>query len=334
MLRSSSMMSALGGIALVLLNGCGRPLAAPAEAGPPTIAVAARDSTGSGSQPADLPDLAAPTPSPLAAPSSPPARPRPAATPAAPPGVAIAPTARGKRIGPLTFISQTLNNCGPASVAEVLDFYGVHRTQAQVAAVLRPNLPQYGMSLYGVPFYAQSVGMQATLGSGGNDQLIKSLISNGFPVIVADLVSTQERIRHFRPIDGYDDQQGYFIGSDPYLGPNHRIPYSEFDQLWKISQEQFVAIYPAKNKDLVQAVIAQHWDRSAAYQKQLALAQQRAAQLPHLGWTWMGLADAQIETGDLAGATQSLRKASELGLQVEAHWLQLEIGSRPPNPGP
>ncbi|HLQ32385.1 MAG TPA: C39 family peptidase [Chloroflexota bacterium] len=245
--------------------------------------------------------------------------------PAATPKVAPAAVPPAKRIGPLIFISQTLNNCGPASIAEVLNYYGVQRTQAQVAAVLRPDLPDYGMSLYGVPFYAESVGMRGAGGVSGSDELIKAFVTNGLPVIVADQVSRTDATRHFRPIDGYDDQAGYFIGSDPYLGPNHKIGYADFNDLWKISTNRWVAIYPPDKQDMVDAILARYWSRDRAIQAGLQRSQQRMAQQPNLPWTWLELADLQIDMGDLKNASENIQKGTQLGLPFEAHWLQLKL---------
>jgi predicted double-glycine peptidase len=229
------------------------------------------------------------------------------------------------RIGPLTFISQTLNNCGPASVAEVLQYYGVQRTQAQVAQVLRPNLPVYGMSLYGVPFYAETAGMQAAGGVAGTDALLKAFIANGIPVIVSDQVSVADHTRHFRPIDGYDDAAGWFIGSDPYLGPNHKIGYADFDDIWAISNNRWVAIYPPDKQPLVDAVLSRAWNRQQAVQAGLARAQDRVQRQPDLPWSWLELADMQIDAGNLQDAGPNIQRGGQLGVPYEAHWLQIKL---------
>jgi uncharacterized protein len=244
----------------------------------------------------------------------------PRATAAAVP--AVLPPAR--RIGPLPFISQTLNNCGPASVAEVLGFFGVQRSQAQVASVLRPDLPAYGMSLYGVPFYGESVGMKAAGGVSGTDELVKAFVANDIPVIVSDQVSRTDSTRHFRPIDGYNDQAGYFIGSDPYLGANHQISYGDFDDIWRISANRWVVLYPPAKQGLVDSILGQYGNR-AAVQAGLQRAEQRAGQQPKLPWSWLELADMQIDSGDLKDAGPNIQKGSQLGLPFEAHWLQLKL---------
>src|SRR5689334_21597461 len=45
--------------------------------------------------------------------------------------LAISPPAAAS-VGPMQHIVQTLNNCGPASVAEVLNHWGVQKTQADL----------------------------------------------------------------------------------------------------------------------------------------------------------------------------------------------------------
>jgi hypothetical protein len=101
----------------------------------------------------------------------------------------VAPSRASGALGPLMNIVQTWNNCGPASLAEVLAYWGISRTQAQIQAVQRVDGPTRGMTPYGVPAYARSLGMRALVGVGGTEALVKALISNGFPVIVSQQVS-------------------------------------------------------------------------------------------------------------------------------------------------
>src|SRR5260370_40734474 len=52
---------------------------------------------------------------------------------------AVTPSRPTGSLGPLINIPQTWNNCGPASVAEVLAYWGISRTQGEVQAVLRAD---------------------------------------------------------------------------------------------------------------------------------------------------------------------------------------------------
>src|SRR5207253_1156205 len=116
----------------------------------------------------------------------------------APAGV-VAKTPGSASLGPLEFISQTVNNCGPASIAEVLHFWGINRSQDEVQSAVRGSDP-YGMTPATVPAYAQSLGMEVFIAGNGGTDLLKALIANGFPVIANQTVSLNDPTFHFRPI--------------------------------------------------------------------------------------------------------------------------------------
>ncbi len=198
--------------------------------------------------------------------------------------VPVAATPSALRLGPLQYIRQTLNNCGPASIAEVLKYWGVNQTQDQAQALLRPDGNSRGMMPYPVPSYIHSLGMSSLMGVGGNDTLVKALVANGFPVIIAQAVSATDRTGHYREIEGFDDGKGVFISTDSYLGPNHEIGYAEFNQIWTGNQ-RFMVVYPPAKQTLLDAVTASvNWDKTAAYQADLARPQrQRPGETPPSG---------------------------------------------------
>src|SRR4051812_15008199 len=55
------------------------------------------------------------------------------------PAPPVNPSPESLRLPGFQYIRQTLNNCGPASIAEVLHYWGVERTQDDVRVVLRPD---------------------------------------------------------------------------------------------------------------------------------------------------------------------------------------------------
>ncbi len=185
--------------------------------------------------------------------------------------VAVVPTPAAAALGPLENIPQTWNNCGPASVAEVLAYWGIYRTQYQTRAVLRADGNFYGMSPYDVPAYMRSLGMRGLVGVGGTPALVKALVANGFPVIVIQYVSVTDHIGHYRPIQAYDDRQGIFTSSDPYLGQGHTITYADFSTIWNYTNHRFIVLYPPAKQALVAAVLASlGWNATTAYAQDLA----------------------------------------------------------------
>jgi hypothetical protein len=252
-----------------------------------------------------------------------------------------APLAPKSALGPLSFISQTMNNCGPSSVAEVLDFWGIHKTQGEVQAVLRADGNPFGMAPFGIPGYARGLGMATVMGAGGTDALVKALVAGGFPVIVSQWVSLSDHYGHYRPIEAYDDQRGVFVASDPYLGPNHAISYDEFDKIWASSNNRFYVIYPpAKQAQLNAIVAAQGWDPTAAYMSDVAIQQARlnGGQINgpqgwgfRRGYSALSMAWDNLQLGDLAAAQRALDFAKAEGTSpIVTGWIATEMKLRQP----
>lgn len=158
-------------------------------------------------------------------------------------------------VGPLLHIVQTVNNCGPASVAEVLHFWGIDKSQGELSAILRHGNP-IGMSTDDLADYLPTIGMAEYIGNHGTQGVIKELLANGFPVIVSQFVSSRDLHTHFRAIDSYDDEGQYFVSSDPLLEARHRISYKEFDQIWVPYDQTFVVIFPPDKRQALETTLA------------------------------------------------------------------------------
>jgi hypothetical protein len=185
--------------------------------------------------------------------------------------------------------------------------------------------------------------MRALVGVGGTQALVKALISNGLPVIVSQQVSLTYRIGHYRPIEAYDDRQGTFVASDPYLGAPYRITYADFARIWASSDRGFMVLYPPARQALLSAVLATAgWDRRRAYQHDLALAQARLRhprQIPatesvvmmgrsaHFrSYGYLRLAWDELQLGRGALARRTLAQAAKQGANpIVVGWISQEL---------
>jgi hypothetical protein len=219
-------------------------------------------------------------------------------------------------------------------VAEVLAYYGISRTQYQVKAVLRGDGNPYVMAPYGVPAYMRSLGMRALLGIDGSERLLKALIANSFPVIVSQWVSLADHVGHYRPLQAYDDAQGLFVSSDPYLGQGHTIAYSEFDAIWQTTNRRFMVLYPPRREALLQAVLrTAGWDYARAYRQDLAhqeallagKAPDRTGYGSHRNY-YLGIAWDELQLHQITAARAALRRATQAGANpVTTGWIANEI---------
>ena len=253
------------------------------------------------------------------------------------PQVAVVPSGVGGSVGSLPQIWQTYNNCGPASVAEVLAYRGIARTQYLVQRVLRADNSPRGMAPYGVPSYARSLGLHALLGVAGTPRVLKALVTNGFPVIVNQWYSVTEHTRHYRPIQAYDDRQGVFVSSDPFGGPGHAITYADFAAIWAVSNNRFIVLFPPAKTPLLGAVLASAgWNKSRAYQRDLrwSEARLRSGRVPTMTsgsggfryYAYLNIAWDEVELGQYTAARQELRQATAHGANsILVHWVADEI---------
>jgi len=214
-----------------------------------------------------------------------------------------------------------------------MHYWGVDRTQEQARLALRPDGNSRGMMPYPVPAYVQGLGLNVLMGINGTPAIVKALVANGFPVIVAQNVSLQEPIAHYREIEGFNDDKQTFVSTDSYLGPNHEISYSEFDQLWGRGNQRFMVIYPPDKKPLVDAVLKSvGWDKKTVYENELAK-QQRGEIIPfgpgapnnnfarsipgmselNMAWDYIQLGRLDEAKAQIAKAPQNPRNAQLIG---------------------
>ena len=158
-------------------------------------------------------------------------------------------------LGSLIHTDQTLDNCGPAAIAEVLRWYGITKSQQELQAVLRVGNPS-GMATDVIAPYAASLGLRAYVRPNGTDAQVKSLIRAGLPPIVEQTVSISDAQLHYRALEGYDDRLGQFIAADTLLGPRHPLPYGDFDRIWNTAGHELIVIYPPARQQALDAALA------------------------------------------------------------------------------
>jgi hypothetical protein len=181
-------------------------------------------------------------------------------TPTPTPTVTSTPTPLPTRVllEPMNHQPQTLNNCGPDSVAILLGYYDHWVTQHEVKTEIQ-NAPQGSVSPCYIPWYVSRYGLAARLyrfplGRDAKLLTVRLLLANAIPAIVFQRLSIGSTIGHFRVIQGYDDAAGEFISDDPYLGPDYRIPYDVFIRLGG-GGLFIIPVYPAEMDLQVQSLM-------------------------------------------------------------------------------
>jgi ABC-type bacteriocin/lantibiotic exporter with double-glycine peptidase domain len=173
----------------------------------------------------------------------------------APPAVAAAPTPTGYVLQGMPLVRQTYNACGPASISQVLAYFGLNVSQAEISRFTRASESSY-MTAQAIVTFAPKVGMQARLYSGGSLSTVRAAIRRGLPLIALQShITAQGRvIPHWRVVAGYDDASQMVYLMDPLLG-YVKMSYADFTRVWADHHGQFAVMYPPKLGNTVRQVI-------------------------------------------------------------------------------
>ena len=221
---------------------------------------------------------------------------------------------------PLVHEYETWNNCAAVTSEMVLSYYGIHRTQAEIAPALRPSPKNFSVRMDQIAAYLDTFGLESRPLIGGTLRELELLISNGIPVVTEDQLSLQEDYGHFRVARGFDTKAKVLIFGDSYYGPANRISYSLYLNLWQRHNNAFMPVYRPAQRSLVQAILGRDFDHATNVQDALTAARQVVAQQPSNSFAWLDLGADLYSAGQLGPARGAWERARSLGLTPRTLW--------------
>lgn len=262
-----------------------------------------------------------PTPSPTAAPIESVASLAPTTAPTQAPTATLAPTASPtpavilaaeppvKVLEGLENRPQNFNNCGPANLSMVLNFWDDPTTQTEAAAYLKPNPEDRNVSPWQMADYVnERTALRSSAHSGGTIELIRTFIANGIPVIIEKGYEPNERegwYGHYLTVYGYDDEAKTLRSQDTYLGPwdsSGRVDsYDEINTAWGEFNHTFFVIYQPFQETLVKAILGDLADPITMWQDAVLRAQTAIEVNPKDGFAWFNLGTSLTRLGEQTG---------------------------------
>lgn len=232
---------------------------------------------------------------------------------------------------------QTWNNCGPATIAMNLSYFGSTIDQAQAGAVLRLSADDKNVSPYELVGYAQQQGYVSRRLVNGSTDLARTLLSNGIPVLVETWHEDgpNDGLGHYRLLVGYDDaaqtwtvydsyDRTNLISAEPYGGL--RFSFGEMDKLWKVFNRAFVLAYPPDRAPVVDAILgAYSISEPTMYAAAAVEAQAELTANPGDAFAWFNLGSSLTAQGQYGEAAAAFDQARAIGLPWRMLWYQFEI---------
>lgn len=224
------------------------------------------------------------------------------------------------------WVPQTFNNCGPATTAMVLQYFGYTVGQDVTKAALRTNEDDKNVFSYEmIAYLKKDYNVDAKLLYNGNTEIVKTLIANGFYVVVEDWLHPNEDIGHVTILRGFDDEKGVFIADDSYLGNNIVYNYNSFDQTqWKSFNREYIPIYKAAQENKLKEILGENWDEKTMYENAVKKAQAEIAQNDRDMYAYFNLGSSYYGLGEYQKAWNAYEKAKAIGWPKRMLWYQIQ----------
>lgn len=232
-------------------------------------------------------------------------------------------------IPPKPYIAQTFNNCGPATLSMIMSYFDVYKSQFELGNEMRPYQNAIGdnddKSVFANEFvaYAQKNGLNSIARPNGTVALLKRLISSNIPIVVRTWLHPNEDIGHFRVVRGYDDTANVFIQDDSYEGPNKRISYKQFEEMWQPFNYGYILVFTKEKQEIVNSIIGQEINERTAWEYARKRAEDELINNPESYYSRFNVAIAQYYLGNYKDSIYAFEQI-ESQLPQRMLWYQYE----------
>lgn len=210
------------------------------------------------------------------------------------------------------------NYCGPSNLSMALTFWGWKGNRDVVGRAIKPDKDDKNVMPYEMAEFAQDqAGLSALVRSGGDLEMVKTLIANGFPVILekgtflTDLAGDYSWMGHYQLASGYDEAKQILYVQDTYIGADHEMSYQAILEGWRAFNYLYVVIYPPERETEIKAILGPRWDETTSNQ----IAAQKASddiytltgRAQYFAWFNRGTSLMQLQ--DYSGSAQAYDQA-------------------------
>lgn len=273
----------------------------------------------------------------------------PTATPTATPLPTPTPTPlpTSARLSGISYQAQDWNNCGPATLAMALSYFGLARTQYETAAILKPNAEDRNVTPAEMVAYVNGqTPYRALERVNGSLDVLKQLLIQRIPVIieVGDRAPTEvswvdsepgaayrEWWGHYLLAAGYDDAARQLFVYDSLIWDiptetnspqGDQYSYDDLAIFWPQFNRAYIVLYTPEQAGLVASILGpavaddQMW-RAAQAQAQADIGADQSN-----AFYWFNLGSALNALRQYDQAATAFDEARTLGLPWRMMWYQ------------
>ena len=192
---------------------------------------------------------------------------------------------------------QDWNNCGPATLAIALRFFGWKGDQFEISDLVKPDRGDKNVNIEEMIYFVRNRAgwLEADFRVGGTIETLKRFLAMGYPVVVEKgyvIVSDGPDngwAGHYMVLTGYDDSRQVFVGQDSFIGPDREITYAELEEAWKAFNHVFMYVYPVADPAPLESILGPDLDVDVNRERALARAQREIELDPEDEFSWFNL---------------------------------------------
>ncbi len=180
------------------------------------------------------------------------------------------------------------NYCGPANLSMALTFWGWDGNRDIVGEYVKTNKDDKNVMPYELQDFVQSqTDYYALIRYGGDIDLLKRLISAGFPVVTEkgyytyDMTGRYGWLGHYQFVTGYDEARQVLVVQDTYIekGENHEFTYDDFIKGWRSFDYLFMLVYPLDRQAQLLSLLGDYADLDWSSRHALEVAMNESSSL-------------------------------------------------------
>jgi tetratricopeptide (TPR) repeat protein len=217
---------------------------------------------------------------------------------------------------------QSWNNCGPATLALAMRYYGWEGDQDDISDVLKPDPGDKNVNVEELVYYVRTRAgwLNAEYRVGAELETLKRFLAAGYPVVIEkSLVLPPNEggggwAAHYVLLTGYDDERQEFVTQDTYDGADLPVSYADLDERWHAFNHVYIVVFPAGQAEAVAALMGDEADPEVNRQWALERSRAEVAAVPDDAYAWFNLGTNLAHFERYGEAAQAYDTALGLGL--------------------
>ncbi len=239
------------------------------------------------------------------------------------PTLTASPIPEEVELAPMIWEKQDWNNCGPAALSILLNYYGWQGDQYTIAASLKPRREDRNVNVEELVYYARNYAgwLQTFYRVGGDTGMLRDFVAAGIPVMIessfffdgAYWPNDDLWAAHYLVVSGYDRVKDTFTVQDTFHGANQVLPTGTLDAYWQPFNRVFILVYLPDQEATVQDILGPSWDEIANRQQALETAQDEIRADEEDAFAWFNLGSNLVYIEHYTEAAAAYDQARTIG---------------------